>query len=344
MIPMESLRIVRSPAELDERAWSKFVLENEKGNIFQTPEMYRVYLNTERYKPVFTAILGNNGRILATMLGVCIEEPGRMVSKFSSRVVVYGGPLVAEHSEEGQLLERILKEHNEEAGRRAVFTEIRNLWPAARLIPLFESANYEYVDHLNVHIDLTQGIDSLWEGLHKNRRRGIRKAIKSGAASVVLSRDSLDDLYSLVKQTYERIRVPMPPKSLFDSVMTILQEKGLARFVGVKLDEELVGVGVFLTYKDVIYLWYNSADRQHSSLGIGEHLFWSAIEWAVENGFRLFDFGGAGKRGQPYGVREFKTSMGGRQVELGRLVCTHSHLKAMVARAGYRVWRAIQWA
>jgi lipid II:glycine glycyltransferase (peptidoglycan interpeptide bridge formation enzyme) len=224
----------------------------------------------------------------------------------------------------------------------AIFTEIRNLSARDELTPLFESARYEYVDHLNIHIDLTPSIDELWKGLRKNRRRGVRKGRKSGLEFVELTQNDLDDVYRLMEQTYTNIRVPMPPNSLFESMMSILQERDLARFFGARLSKDLIGVGVFLTYKDVIYLWYNSHDWQHSKLGTTEFIFWSTIEWAVANGFRLFDFGGAGRRGQHYGVRDFKSTLGGYEVELGRLVYTHNRWKALAANAGYKVWRAVQ--
>lgn len=334
--------IIHDPLEIDELAWSQFVIKNENGNIFQTPEMYRVFLNSTRYEPIFTAILDEKKAIMALMLGVRIEEPGVLARRFSSRIIVYGGPLIINRGEDKFLIEAILKEHNKEARKKAVFTEIRHLTKRNNLTHLSESARYEYIDHLNVHIDLAAGMDRLWELLHKNRRRGIRKALKSGLSSALMKIDCLDELYSLMIKTYDRIRVPMPPKSLFESVITELQEKGLARIVGVNLQESLVGVGVFLTYKDVIYLWYNAADRDYSTLGIGEYTLWSAIEWSVANGLKLFDFGGAGRSGQEYGVREFKKSMGGYEIELGRLVCTHSRLKAFVAQVGYRIWRVFK--
>jgi CelD/BcsL family acetyltransferase involved in cellulose biosynthesis len=136
----------------------------------------------------------------------------------------------------------------------------------------------------------------------------------------------------------------MPPKSLFASILNILHQRGFARLFGAELSGQLVGLGVFLTYKDAIYLWYNSHNRKHSSLGITEYTFWSTIEWAVKNGFKLFDFGGAGRRGEQYGVRDFKRTMGGHEVELGRLLCTHSRFKAAVSGAGYKIWRALQRA
>ncbi|MFW9965446.1 MAG: hypothetical protein ACFFCX_17870, partial [Candidatus Sifarchaeia archaeon] len=171
--------IVHDPRAIDENLWSRFVIENDAGNIFQTPEMYRVFLNTERYSPIFTAILDKDKDILALMLGVRIEESGLLASRFSSRVVVYGGPLLSNRSEDAFLIEKILRAHNKEARKKAVFTEIRNLTKRTRLNQLSKLARYEYVDHLNIHIDLSTNIERLWERLHKNRRRGIRKARKS---------------------------------------------------------------------------------------------------------------------------------------------------------------------
>jgi lipid II:glycine glycyltransferase (peptidoglycan interpeptide bridge formation enzyme) len=160
--------------------------------------------------------------------------------------------------------------------------------------------------------------------------------------SLEIKIDSLDELYSIVQHTYERIRIPMPPKSLFASIITNLQEQGHARVIGVTFEDKLVGVGVYLTYNDVIYLWYNTDNRDYSNLGVSEYVLWSAMEWAEGNGFNVFDFGGAGRRGQEYSVRDFKLTMGGGLVELGRLICVHSRLKAMITKIGYRVWRVIQ--
>ena len=290
------LRVVHNPDIIDDIDWSRFVKENEYGNIFQTPEMYRVYLNTERYEPIFTALLDENENIIALMLGVRIRERGRIAGMFSRRIIVHGGPLISKHGESSVLLEKTLRAHNIEAKKKALFTEIRNLSVRPELQTLCESINYKHEDHLNIHIDLTVGFEKLQDGLHKNRRRGLKKAIKSGLESFELQLDNLEDLYSVVQQTYDRIKIPTPPKSLFKSLITILQEQGYARLVGVRFNGELVGVGVFLTFDEVIYLWYYVDNRKYTNLGIGEYVIWSTIEWAVAKGFRMFDFGGAGRQ------------------------------------------------
>jgi hypothetical protein len=36
--------------------WEKYVSDHPHGNIFQTPEMYKVYQNTKNYEPVLLVI------------------------------------------------------------------------------------------------------------------------------------------------------------------------------------------------------------------------------------------------------------------------------------------------
>jgi lipid II:glycine glycyltransferase (peptidoglycan interpeptide bridge formation enzyme) len=42
------------------------------------------------------------------------------------------------------------------------------------------------------------------------------------------------------------------------------------------------------------------------------------MNWCCHNGYKVFDFGGAGIPGKEYGVREFKKQFGGKLVNYGR--------------------------
>ena len=45
---------------------------------------------------------------------------------------------------------------------------------------------------------------------------------------------------------------------------------------------------------------------------------WLGIQYAANNGFLRYDFMGAGKPNESYGVRDFKAEFGGELVEHGR--------------------------
>ena len=41
--------VVKNVNDIDIKKWSEFVFKNEKGSIFQTPQMYKVFLDTKNY-------------------------------------------------------------------------------------------------------------------------------------------------------------------------------------------------------------------------------------------------------------------------------------------------------
>lgn len=334
--------VIHEPTELDEEAWSRFVLESKQGNIFQTPEMYRVYLGTEGYEPVFTAILDKNKKIVATLLGVLKKEKGSFARRFSNRVLVSGGPIVSDSAARVALYEMILHAHKKYVRKKAIFSEIRNLSKSPELQPYFETLGYRYIPHSKTSLDLTQGIEQLWENLSSKRRQQIRKAGKKGLTICDVSMDDIDDLYILFEETYNRISFPVPSKSLFESILSILQCKNLAKLVGVRQEEKLVSILVNLIYKDVIYAWYCAGSMQYARFHCNEFMFWNAFEWGVKNGYKLFDFGGGGPPdADEDGVRVFKERMGGITHEIGKYECVHARFKHKIATLGFRIWRTI---
>ena len=342
MEPLERLEIVHDPTSMNEEAWGKFVLENEYGNIFQTPEMYKVYLNTEQYEPVFTALIDENENIRATLLGVRKEESGSLARRFSNRVLTLGGPILSKGDDEPRLLEMILQAHNEHVSKIAMFTDLRNVYPTNEHLTHFEKSGYKFFEHATSYVDLSQGSEAIWNGLKSKRRQQIRKAKKSGLTSDVATMDDLDGIYRLFEETYERIAFPAPPKSLFASILSELQSKNYARLTAIRSEEGLVAVVINLLYKDLVYAWYCAGTMQFTRLHCNEYAFWSTFEWAANNNFKHFDFGGGGDPAQIDGVRTFKERMGAVTREIGRYECVHNRLKHKVATLGFKIWRAIR--
>jgi lipid II:glycine glycyltransferase (peptidoglycan interpeptide bridge formation enzyme) len=68
-------------------------------------------------------------------------------------------------------------------------------------------------------------------------------------------------------------------------------------------------------------------------------LTWHVLSWGVSNGYRLYDFGGAGKPGEDYGVRLFKAKFGGELVNFGRFVNVHKPLLLKISKPGYQIFQ-----
>ena len=66
---------------------------------------------------------------------------------------------------------------------------------------------------------------------------------------------------------------------------------------------------------------------------------WHILEWGANHAYKIYDFGGAGKPDEEYGVRDFKAKFGGTLVNYGRNKCIHSPLAMKFSEYGYSLLR-----
>jgi serine/alanine adding enzyme len=95
-----------------------------------------------------------------------------------------------------------------------------------------------------------------------------------------------------------------------------------AKILVVKFNERIIGgIVIVLLGRSTVSEWFVCGDD-----GIEKNLYpsvlatYAGIEYAAKNGFERFDFMGAGKPDEDYGVREFKSKFGGELVEHGRFL------------------------
>ncbi|MHA2406139.1 MAG: lipid II:glycine glycyltransferase FemX, partial [Candidatus Hermodarchaeia archaeon] len=70
-----------------------------------------------------------------------------------------------------------------------------------------------------------------------------------------------------------------------------------------------------------------------------ELLIWHILKGGTENGLKTYDFGGAGKPDEEYGVRDFKSKFGGDLVRYGRNRYARSKARLVVSKFGYEFYR-----
>ena len=87
-----------------------------------------------------------------------------------------------------------------------------------------------------------------------------------------------------------------------------------------KIDNKVIGgVACSSLPGKAVYEWFVCGDaKKYNHLYPSVVATHKGIEFAIENGFEYFDFMGAGKPDEEYGVREFKEKFGGKLYEWGR--------------------------
>jgi hypothetical protein len=334
------MRVVR---ELDEGCWKQFVGNHPSGNIFHTPEMFQVFARAAGHRPEVWAVVEDGSGILALIAPVHVTLMNGLMRRITTRSVAYGSVLYQDSPRGREAIRLLLESYSTDAKGRSLFTEFRNLSDLAGLQPLLKACGYVYEDHLNYLIDLDRPPDQVLQSIGRRTRKKIRKGLRDGRLRVseVTHQADLAHWYAILRKSCENARVPLADRSLFQAAFEVLYPRGLAKFLLAKVRDVTVACSVELPYKDTIYGWYGGSDRAYSEYLPNEMLIWHILEWGARHGYHTYDFGGAGKPGEEYGVRNFKAKFGGRLVNFGRNTIGHAPLLAKISRLGYSVYRRL---
>ena len=335
-----SLRVTNDPEACDHGQWARFVREHPNGNIFQTPEMYRVFSATKNYEPIFIACQEVDS-LLGVLLAVVQKEGPGVLGRLSARSIIWGGPLVLD--EDTTVLDTILTEYDSIVRKKSIYTQVRNLFPMERQRECLQKQGYSFEDHLDILIDLDRPVESLWKSLHPTRRKQIERGYRRGVTFSYHrepSPEMISACYDLIATLYERIKLPFPKKDFFENSVRELMDR--IGFFVLKYKGRIIGCRLALVYGRLIYDWYAGSDVNSLDKYPNDILPWEVMKWGAENGYAVFDFGGAGKPNEQYGVRDYKKKFGGSQVNFGRFENVHKPLRMRVAKAGLWFWKRIR--
>jgi serine/alanine adding enzyme len=333
----EGIRVVQ---RLDENDWRRFVDGHPQGNIFHTPEMFQVFSHVKGFHPTQWAAVRGDGQIEALFLPVQVTLHD-LLRPLTTRAISYGSVLCLPSNEGRQALSLLLKTYVRRNRKTCLFTELRNVSDLENEQPLLLEQGFLYEEHLNYLIDLKRTPEDVFLGIGARTRKNIRHGLNKGEVTIreATEPEQIDACYDLLSQTYQAARVPLADRSLFDAAFNLLHPQKMIRFTLAYVGDAPAAASVDLLYKDVIYGWYGGMDRAYSRYVPNEMLMWHLLKWGSENGFSLYDFGGAGSPDEEYGVRDFKAKFGGNLVCYGRNTYVHMPAALWLSKQGYRVMR-----
>jgi hypothetical protein len=327
---------------VDPGAWDEFVSGNPAANVFHTRTFFEIFGNSDKYLPC-TFFLMEEDRIRAalfSLLTVIIKGP---FANMASRNVSYGGLLLAPELGTKYLMRhlgKLVRAHDDKVAGRTLYTEIRNVEEATRIIPFLTQSGYRYVPHLNYLVDLGKGKEQVWSGFSQSLRKAIRKAEQAGLEIVDLENDEgLEKFHELVALTYAKVHIPCFELEVFRKAWRHLHPNGMLRVTLARDDDGFVASRAALLYKGRVFDWFAGSNARGDATNANALLAWDMMRWGAENGFEVFDFGGAGDPNKPYGVREFKMRFMGELVNYGRFVKIYSRARYLLSASAYGALR-----
>jgi len=329
---------VINASQITREKWWGFTDNNENCNIFTTPYIYDVWNATPGYKSFAFFAIDENQEIHGILTGHLETVSKGLLSNLSTRAVLMQSPVAFNDDSLSDLLTHYL--HFMKG--KAVYTEIRNNYDTLIQRNVYENLGFKFEDHLNIIVDLSQTEDILWQQIHTKRRNEIRKAEKNGVKVKRLSYEYLVKSYSILKEVYERAKLPLPSILVFENALKKSSKNVGMVMYGACLDDELIGIMVTLQYKKIVYDLYAGSKSKYYDMNPNDIIPWEVFRQCKNVGKTIFDFGGAGKPDVPYGVRDYKMKFGGKLVNYGRYNLVHNPIKMKLAETGFKIYQKVR--
>lgn len=337
--------------------WEALVKASATGTWFQTPEAYEFFAGqAESFRPFAIAVAnganGENGDATlngGALRGVCVGyvtvEKSAMKQFLTRRAIIIGGPALADDATDEEV-EALLNAVRKELKSKAIYVETRNFNDYSKWRSAFEAAGFEYVPHLNFHVD-TSSIEIVDSNIGKSRKRDIKTTIREGVSIVSIGDSRLEigdsevermvhEYYLTLKNLYEtKVKTPLFPESFFQA----LAKHPDGRILLTMKNGKVIGGTVCVAQEGkCLYEWFVCGrDGEWKAIFPSCYATYAGIRYAAEHNMPRFDMMGAGTPKEAYGVRDFKARFGGKEVEHGRFLCIIKPLLYKIGVFGVKI-------
>jgi len=274
-------------------------------SIFQTYPWIKFVAEAQSAEPL-VAVIKENDRILGYFTALIVKKFGIKIlgSPFDGWTTTYMGFNLLADTSLHEVLEALPGYAFKELGCRVVqiseprFSDMD-----------FSKSSYSVINYRNLEIDLTKSEDELFSNMASAKRRGIRKATKSG---VIIEHASdiefADDYYAQLEEVFaKRSLTPTYSKERVVALIKNLLPSGQLLLLRVRDPEgRCIATGIFPAFNDTMLFWGGASWREFQHYRPNEYMFWYAMKYWKDHGIKTFNLGGWADYKKQYGGKQIK--------------------------------------
>lgn len=296
---------VRSLLPGEDARWDSFVSRHPQGTFFHRTGWARAAQEMFRHEP-HHLVVEQGRRWLGVLPLFLTRSPFLGRNLVSVPYSVYGGILANDDATHARLIEHATTLGHELG---VGFVELRHLEPRPGELP--ESDLY-----VTYRCELPDDPADVMARIPKKRRAEVRAAREPKAEAgsnrresfgiEVTADGSIDELFRLFAENKRRLGSPTLPRRWFQALR---DEFGKAAVIhrAVEPSGRTIAAVMSFTFKDTVYAYYSGSRTDVNHTGVNNFIYCAIMEWAVENGYRRFDFGRSRANSGP---ARFKENMG----------------------------------
>lgn len=288
--------------------YDDFLAHRDGAGAYHAGAWARILRAAYGVRPTYLAITGGDGSLEAVLPLVASRGIVSGARLRSLPVVPFAGPVGTSVDAEAAIVGAACQLAEERGAALTINSRAGGY--EEHVLDLVASANHpSWITPLPEDAD---GLRRGWKKTSNNLFRNIAKSEKAGVRVREGRGDSdLRDFYRLYLGTMRRHRSLPRPWRQMTLDEELLGPSGVFRLFIAEHESRPVAAAIFHAYGDTVDLLYNGSDEGARDLRPNFALYWHAMRWSIEHGYRRFDWGEA-QEGGP--LSRFKAQWSGEPV------------------------------
>jgi len=264
---------------IDAKQWDAFASSAPGATLYHLSGWKSVIEDTFSHSTFYLSAVDDSSRVVG------ILPLAQLKSRVFGNMLVslpffnYGGVCASSEDVRRALLDGAIRVATE---RKVDFIEIRHEDDWQQGLPRKTSK-------VSMRLELPSTSDELWKALGSKLRNQVQKPRKEGLTSVIGREDQLDAFYEVFAENMRDLGTPVYPKSFFRN---ILRQFPARTWIGaVYAGTQPVAAGFLAGFRDRLEIPWASSLRAFNRMGSNMLLYWTSLEFACGQRYRIFDFG-----------------------------------------------------
>ena len=282
-------------------AWDRFVITHPLASPYHLMALKGGVERASGHSSRYFCALDNQSRVIGVLPLVRMKSHlfGHFVT--SMPYFNYGG-ILANNRETARRLYQAAGNWAAEQG--ALHIEMRHLEESGLGLP-------QRTDKVTFWMPLPDDPELLWSSFKPKVRAQIRRPQTLRPRVRFGGGELLDDFYPVFARNMRDLGTPVYGKGFFGAILDALG--GMARLVVVYVAERPVGCAFLIGFRNRMEIPWASTLRETNASGINMWMYWKILEYAIGQGYGVFDFG---RCSYDSGTYRFKQQWGATPVPL----------------------------
>lgn len=276
---MPAKLLIKYLEDNDRECWDDFTRKSQMASIYHLSAWREVISDVFGHKTYYLMAMSESGEVEGVLPLVRLKSLLFGDYMVSIPFFTYGGALGNSADIEKALMDKATQSADVLGVQHVEFRDSNNR----------DSGLQVRDDKISMILDLPDSPDILLSSLKAKRRSQIKRPLRENPVIKKGGLELVDEFYEVFCRNMRDLGTPVYSRKFFIRILEVFPEH--SRIISICLNGKPVAAGFLLGFQSTIEIPWASTIREVNPLGMNMLLYWEALKYSIESGYKHFDFG-----------------------------------------------------